>query len=164
MSLEIKGLEGMGPEERMEYLLSFAKALLETEKDPLALMSNLSAIIMGVVEDLNWAGFYLVQGKELVLGPFQGLPACTRLDYNTGVCAKAWRDQTLVRVDDVHAVADHIACDSASNSELVIPLLYQGSVYGVLDLDSPIKARFTPIEEEGIQRLVDLVQEAIYLK
>ncbi|MCD1147500.1 GAF domain-containing protein [Peptoniphilus sp. KCTC 25270] len=162
MSNEIKGIQNLSAEERMEYLHSFVKALLETEKDPIALMSNISAAIKGVVEDLNWAGFYLVQGKELVLGPFQGLPACTRLEYEVGVCAKAWREKRVVCIEDVHAVEDHVACDSASNSELVIPLFREEEVYGVLDLDSPIKGRFTLIEVEGFSRLGSLIQDYLY--
>lgn len=159
MSFELKGIENLDPKERMDFIYLFTKGQLETEKDKVALMSNISAIIMAVVPDLNWAGFYLVKEEELVLGPFQGLPACTRLKKEVGVCAKAWRDKKLVRVDDVHNFEGHVACDSASNSELVVPLLKNKEVYGVLDLDSPLKNRFTEIEEKGFQKLIDLIQD-----
>lgn len=159
MSFELKGIENLDPKERMDFIYLFTKGQLETEKDKIALMSNISAIIMAVVPDLNWAGFYLVKEEELVLGPFQGLPACTRLTKDVGVCAKAWRDKSLVRVDDVHNFEGHVACDSASNSELVVPLMKDGDVFGVLDLDSPLKSRFTEIEEEGFQNLVNLIEK-----
>ena len=159
MSFELKGTEGMSPKEQMDFLHLFARGQVENESDSIALMSNISAIIKAVVPDLNWAGFYIVKDDELVLGPFQGLPACTRLTKDVGVCAKAWRDKSLVRVDDVHNFEGHVACDSASNSELVVPLMKDGDVFGVLDLDSPLKSRFTEIEEEGFQNLVNLIEK-----
>lgn len=162
MSFNINKTENLNPKEQMDFMYLFAKGQIETEKDPIALMSNISAIIKSVVPDLNWAGFYLVKEDELVLGPFQGLPACTRLTKDVGVCAKAWRDKKLVRVDDVDDFEGHVVCDSESNSELVVPLIKDGEVFGVLDLDSPIKSRFTKIEEVGFQKLINLIQD--YLK
>ena len=147
---------------RMDELINYIKIQLDDENDPLALMSNISAFIMGTINDLNWAGFYLYKDSDLILGPFQGLPACTRLSLDKGVCAKAFNDKKITCVADVHDFADHIACDAASESELVIPLFYQGHVYGVLDLDSPKKARFSSIDLEGFEKIGKLIEEKIY--
>ena len=119
---------------------------------------------MGSIRDLNWAGFYFYKENQLVLGPFQGLPACTRLSLDKGVCAKAFCDEEVIKVDDVHEFIDHIACDSASESELVIPLFYDEKVYGVLDLDAPIKSRFTDIEVEGFAKIARLIEDKVYTK
>ena len=162
MNFELRGLENLDDKSRMEELIDFVKIQIDDESDNLALMSNISAFIMGAIKDLNWAGFYFYKEDELVLGPFQGLPACTRLSLDKGVCAKAFRDEKVTKVDDVHEFADHIACDSASESELVLPLFYKGKVYGVLDLDSPKKARFKDIEVEGFTKLAKLIEEKIY--
>ena len=162
MSFELKGLDKLSDQERMDELINFIKIQLDDELDSLALMSNISSFIMASVKNLNWAGFYFLKENELVLGPFQGLPACTRLALDKGVCAKAFRDEEITKVDDVHDFADHIACDSASESELVIPLFYQDKVYGVLDLDSPIKNRFTDIELDGFSKIGKLIEEKIY--
>ena len=131
-----------------KLMVQTAKAFVEGENDLIALLSNLSALIKAYVEDLNWAGFYLLKGKELVLGPFQGLPACTRIAEGKGVCGKAALSGKPVIVKDVSQFPGHIACDSASDSELVIPFFKNGSVYGVLDLDSPLPGRFSSFEAE----------------
>ena len=164
MSIEIRGVENLNDQERIDELINYVKIQLDDESDSLALMSNISSFIMATIKNLNWSGFYFYkqQEDELVLGPFQGLPACTRLSLDKGVCAKAYRDEEITKVDDVHEFADHIACDSASESELVIPLFDQGKVYGVLDLDSPIKNRFTDIEVEGFKKIGKLIEEKIY--
>ncbi len=159
MTFTLKGMDKMDDKARMAELLNFVKIQVEDEKDPLALMSNISAFIMSSTRDLNWAGFYLLKDGELVLGPFQGLPACTRLSLDKGVCAKAFNDKKITKVDDVHEFADHIACDSASESELVIPLFRDGKVYGVLDLDSPSKNRFTSLEVETFDQLARLIEK-----
>lgn len=164
MSIEIRGVENLNDQERIDELVNYVKIQLDDESDSLALMSNISSFIMATIKDLNWSGFYFYKQKEdeLVLGPFQGLPACTRLSLDKGVCAKAYRNEKITKVDDVHEFADHIACDSASESELVIPLFNQGKVYGVLDLDSPIKNRFTDIEVDGFKKIGELIEEKIY--
>ena len=162
MNFELRGLGNLDDKSRMEELINFVKIQIDDESDNLALMSNISAFIMGAIKDLNWAGFYFYKEDELVLGPFQGLPACTRLSLNKGVCAKAFRDEKVTKVDDVNEFADHIACDSASESELVLPLFYKGKVYGVLDLDSPKKSRFKDTEVEGFTKLAKLIEEKIY--
>lgn len=159
MSFTLKGTENLSVKEKYDFIKLFIKGQVRDESDSLALMANISAIIMALVSDLNWAGFYLVKGDQLVLGPFQGLPACTRLDYDKGVCAKAWRDKEPVLVEDVHAFPGHVACDSASNSELVIPLIKDGQVYGVLDLDSPKPARFTKDDQEEFVQIVEIFQD-----
>lgn len=161
MSFTLKGTENLSVKEKYDFIRLFIKGQVRDEKDPLALMANISAIIMALVSDLNWAGFYLVQGDQLVLGPFQGLPACTRLDYDNGVCAQAWRDKEPALVEDVHAFPGHVACDSASNSELVIPLIKDGEVYGVLDLDSPKPARFTKDDQEEFVQIVEIFQDSL---
>lgn len=159
MTFTLKGMDKMDDKARMAELLNFVKIQVDDEKDPLALMSNISAFIMSSTRDLNWAGFYLLKDGELVLGPFQGLPACTRLTLDKGVCAKAFNDKKITKVDDVHEFADHIACDSASESELVVPLFRDGKVYGVLDLDSPSKNRFTDLEVDTFDKLARLIEK-----
>lgn len=159
MNFTLKGMDKMDDKARMAELLNFVKIQVDDEKDKLALMSNISAFIMSSTRNLNWAGFYLLKNGELVLGPFQGLPACTRLSLDKGVCAKAFNDKKITKVDDVHEFADHIACDSASESELVIPLFRDGRVYGVLDLDSPKKNRFTSLEVETFDELARIIEK-----
>ena len=148
-------------EENYRIMLETAKAFTEDETDLIALLSNLSALIKVYVEDLNWAGFYLLKGGELVLGPFQGLPACTRIGEGKGVCGKAVLEGKPVIVDDVHQFPGHIACDSASVSEMVIPFFKDGKVYGVLDLDSPVPARFSALEAEYLGGLAKLISDFI---
>ena len=148
---------------KAQRLIDYLHEELKYESDPIALMANISAAIMIYIDRLNWAGFYIVRGEELVLGPFQGLPACSRLQKNKGVCAKAWQSGRAVKVDDVHQFPGHVACDSASQSELVIPLSYQGEVYAVLDLDSPEFARFTDLEAGFIQ-VGEMIEEALYFE
>lgn len=159
MTFTLKGMDKMDDKARMAELLNFVKIQVEDEKDKLALMSNISAFIMSSTRNLNWAGFYLLRNGELVLGPFQGLPACTRLTLDKGVCAKAFNDKKITKVDDIHEFAEHIACDSASESELVIPLFRDGKVYGVLDLDSPSKNRFNHLEVETFDKLARLIEK-----
>ena len=122
-------------------------ALLEGETDLVANLANASALIFDVVDDLNWVGFYLLKGDCLVLGPFQGKPACVRLPLGKGVCSAAVERDRMVVVPDVHAFAGHIACDSASRSEVVFPLHREGRVVAVLDIDSPVLDRFGPIAD-----------------
>lgn len=133
-------------------------ALLEGEPDPIANAANMSALIFDLVPDLNWAGFYFMRGPGLVLGPFQGKVACVRIPVGRGVCGAAVERKTSIVVPDVQAFPGHIACDSASRSELVVPLIRNGTAIGVLDLDSPRPDRFDEVDREGCERLV-----AIYL-
>jgi L-methionine (R)-S-oxide reductase len=129
-------------------------SLLDGERDAIANAANTSSLIFTTLPDLNWAGFYFLRNdKELVLGPFQGKPACVRIAVGRGVCGAAAAKRQTMLVKDVHAFADHIACDSASQSELVVPLLRDGQVIGVLDLDSPKLARFDGDDQAGIEVL-----------
>jgi L-methionine (R)-S-oxide reductase len=130
------------------------EGLLEGERDFIANAANIAALLFNSLPDLNWAGFYFLKDSdELVLGPFQGKPACVRIAKGRGVCGAAVLRRQAVRVDDVHDFPDHIACDSASRSELVIPLLKDAHVIGVLDLDSPRVGRFTAEDEAGLQQI-----------
>ena len=129
------------------------RALLSGERDLVANAANTSALLFDALPDLNWAGFYLYKSGELVLGPFQGKPACVRIALGKGVCGTAAARRETVLVEDVHAFPGHIACDSASNSEIVIPLVRGGELLGVLDLDSPKHARFGPADARGLEAL-----------
>jgi GAF domain-containing protein len=138
-------------------LLSALEALTAGEPDPIANMANAAALIWESLPDLNWAGFYRNIGDELVLGPFQGRPACIRIPFGTGVCGAAAASLQVQRVDDVHAFPGHIACDAASQSELVVPIVRDGQLLAVLDLDSPSPGRFTAADEAGCTALAALL-------
>ena len=143
-----------------EELLPLARALFEGERDVLANSANLAALLYHSLPELNWAGFYWLRGKELVLGPFQGRPACVRIGLGKGVCGTAAAERRTVIVPDVNAFAGHIACDSASRSELVVPVMQGGKVLGVLDLDSPRKERFTAEDAAALEAVVAAFVEA----
>ncbi|AYN12057.1 GAF domain-containing protein [Pseudomonas putida] len=134
-------------------LAAQVQALFADERDFIANAAQFSAFLYNQVDDLNWAGFYLNRNEELVLGPFQGQVACVRIPFSKGVCGAAAATRQTQRVEDVHAFPGHIACDSASNSELVIPLVKDGRLIGVLDLDSPTVGRFSEADEVGLERL-----------
>ena len=131
------------------------QAMLEGETDLIAGLANVSALVKCYLAEVNWAGFYFLKGQELVLGPFQGLPACARIGWGKGVCGRAVLDQKPVLVPDVHAFSGHIACDSASASEIVVPLFKGGRVFGVLDIDSPRQGRFLQADADYIARACD---------
>lgn len=131
-----------------------ADAISAGEPDGIANMANIAALVWQAVPDLNWAGFYRFDGRELVLGPFQGKSACIRIALDKGVCGAAARTRTTQLVEDVHAFPGHIACDAASRSELVVPILDGNRLVGVLDLDSPSPARFTPADAAGAEALI----------
>lgn len=141
-------------------ILAQLEALTESERDTIANLSNASAVLNLNLEDLNWVGFYLVQGNELVLGPFQGKPACIRIAFGKGVCGTAAATDTTQLVPDVHAFPGHIACDGASNSEIVIPMHHEGKLVAVLDIDSPLPDRFSPEDQAGLERCVALLEKA----
>jgi len=127
------------------------------------LLANVSALLYDALPDLNWAGFYLMKDGELVLGPFQGKPACIHIPVGRGVCGTAVSRDCVQRVADVHAFPGHIACDSASSSEIVLPLHQQGRVIGVLDIDSPLFNRFSAEDQQGLQRIVGVLEETLCL-
>ena len=141
-------------------LLKQLEALLTTEKDLQATAANLSSFLYNNLEQVNWLGFYYQQGDELVLGPFHGQPACTRLKIGHGVCGTAFANQKSEVVDDVHAFDGHVACDAASESEIVVPF-YTDEINGVLDVDSPVKNRFSAAEKEFFESVVDIFVHAI---
>ena len=145
-----------GKPELYRDLATQLAALLAGEADLVANAANMAALIYHGLSDLNWAGFYFRRGEELVLGPFQGRPACVRIPIGSGVCGTAAARTETVLVADVHDFPGHIACDPASRSELVVPLIEAGQVSGVLDLDSPLPARFDAADQEGCERLVAL--------
>ena len=142
-------------------LVAAADALTAGEPDAVANMANLAALIREWVPDLNWAGFYRLLGEELVLGPFSGKPACIRIPLGQGVCGTAAAEQATQLVPDVHAFPGHIACDAASRSELVVPVLRAGEVVAVIDLDSPLPGRFDADDQAGIEALAQLIAARI---
>lgn len=129
-------------------------ALSEDSNHFIPLMSNVSAVLYSELDDVNWAGFYLVMDGALILGPFQGKVACVRIEKGRGVCGTAWDSDSIQVVPDVHAFPGHIACDSASRSEIVIPIHREGEVVGVLDIDSPVRDRFSENDRIGLEALV----------
>ena len=135
-------------------LVAQAQSLIADEPDLIANMANLSALLFNEMPDLNWSGFYILRQGELVLGPFQGKPACVRIAVGKGVCGTAVATGEIQLVPDVHAFAGHIACDAASNSEIVLPVRHQGNIIAVLDIDSPSLARFDAADQQGLAELV----------
>lgn len=131
-------------------------ALLSGERDRIANAANTAALIFTSLPDINWAGFYFLKGQQLIVGPFQGKPACVRIAIGRGVCGAAAAQRTTLRIADVHAFADHIACDAASKSEIVIPLLRGSDLLGVLDIDSPLQARFDAVDQHGLETLANI--------
>ncbi|EGQ9889610.1 GAF domain-containing protein [Vibrio cholerae] len=147
--------------EQYQRLTKQAVALLEGETNLIANLANLSALLNMELTELNWVGFYLMQENELVLGPFQGKPACVRIPVGRGVCGTAVAENKVQRVYDVHQFEGHIACDAASNSEIVIPFSINGKVAGVLDIDSPNIGRFSEIDGQGLTYLMSEVEKLL---
>lgn len=141
-------------EENYDLVIKQLHALLEGESNRIANLSNASALLNQFLERINWVGFYLMEDGELVLGPFQGLPACVRIAVGRGVCGSAVKDKKTYLVDDVHAFPGHIACDAASQSEIVVPMMKDGEVIGVLDIDSPEKSRFDETDKAKLEEFV----------
>ena len=142
------------------HLQSQLRGLLHGERDLLANTANMAALLYHGLPNVNWAGFYRLMGSELVLGPFQGNPACVRLQMGKGVCAAAAERRETVIVPDVHDFPGHIACDAASRSEIVVPVIRDGTLLGVLDIDSPVKDRFDPTDQAGLELMVAMLVEA----
>jgi len=154
-------LSGSKPEQ-YEQLLAQARALVHGERDRIANAANLSALVYHALPQLNWVGFYFFDGTELVVGPFQGLPACVRIPLDKGVCGAAATSRQTQRIADVHAFPGHIACDSASNSELVVPLVTsKGELIGVFDLDSPVQDRFDVEDQHGLEAIARAFVESL---
>jgi L-methionine (R)-S-oxide reductase len=159
--IKLEALSKMKDEDRYKYMLILLEGQLSSEKDSLANLCNAAAIIKAAMERLNWVGFYILRGNHLVLGPFQGLPACNRIEIGKGVCGTSAYERKLMRIEDVHLFPGHIACDCASNSEIVIPIINCDKVYGVLDLDSPEKGRFGELEEKYLIKFVEKLNKYI---
>ena len=137
-----------------ELVIKQLRALSEGESNTIANLANASALLNQFLNEVNWVGFYLMEDDELVLGPFQGLPACVRIPLGKGVCGTAAQNQRTERIEDVHAFPGHIACDAASQSEIVVPMVKDGKLLGVLDIDSPIKNRFDEIDQQYLEEFV----------
>lgn len=147
----------------MDYqkLVTQVRALTEGVPHVISNLANTSAAIWQEMENINWAGFYLLEQGKLVLGPFQGKPACIEIPVGKGVCGAAVKEKRTIRVEDVHAFPGHIACDSASNSEIVVPIFKNETIYGVLDIDSPYVARFTEEDQRGLEQLVRELEKTL---
>ena len=145
----------------MDSLVLHLKALVENVPYPLANLSNAAALLYNTLENINWAGFYLMQDGKLVLGPFQGKPACTVIPIGKGVCGTAVLKNETQLVPDVHAFPGHIACDGASKSEIVIPLRKNGQIIGVLDIDSPVLSRFTQEDKQILEQFCSVLETVI---
>ncbi|MCL1037521.1 GAF domain-containing protein [Shewanella corallii] len=139
-----------------------AEALLTGETNMIAAMANFSALVNEALPELNWVGFYIREGEQLVLGPFQGKVACARIPWGRGVCGTAAATNTTQLIDDVHSFEGHIACDSASNAEIVVPVRHKGEVVAVLDIDSPEFNRFDDIDRQGLEALVKTLESALF--
>lgn len=144
-----------------ELMLSQLKALLEDEHDMIANMANTSALLNESLPDINWVGFYLYKNEELILGPFQGKVACVHIPLDKGVCGKSARTRQTICVEDVHTFPGHIACDCASRSEIVIPLIKKDTLLGVLDIDSPQLARFSEEDAQCLQKAADILLQSL---
>lgn len=160
MSFATQTLSGSKPEQYAQ-LVAQARALIQGESDRVANAANLAALVYHALPDLNWVGFYFYDGAELVVGPFQGLPACVRIALDKGVCGAAARTRQTQRVADVEAFPGHIACDAASRSELVVPLVHDGELIGVFDLDSPRDNRFDEEDQQGLEAIAQAFLDAL---
>lgn len=160
MSFATQTLSGSKPEQYAQ-LVAQARALIQDEPDRVANAANVAALVYHALPDLNWAGFYFYDGTELVVGPFQGLPACVRIALDKGVCGAAARTRQTQRVADVEAFPGHIACDAASRSELVVPLVRNGELIGVFDLDSPRVNRFDEDDQQGLEAVAAAFLESL---
>ena len=147
--------------EMYAHICEQLKEITEPEEEEVAVLANTSALLKMFLDQTNWVGFYLWKKEQLVLGPFQGKPAVTRIEKGQGVCGTAVLEEKLQRVDDVHSCCNHIACDFASASEIVVPIWKKGELFGVLDIDSPIEARFDGEDEEGLLEVTKLLSELL---
>lgn len=159
---DINKFSSMDTKDKYDLMLHYLKSLITGNESKITKLANASALINAVVGRMNWCGFYLDNRSFLELGPFQGLPACTRIEYNRGVCGKAFTTKKSLKIDNVHAFEDHIACDSRTNSELVIPIIKDCVCLGVLDMDSEDPARFTDLELEYLEKAVEIISDCIF--
>ncbi|GBQ99378.1 GAF domain-containing protein [Gluconobacter cerinus] len=145
----------------VEDLVETVESVVASETDQIANMANIAALLFEALPDINWAGFYLFKDDQLVLGPFQGRLACTRIPLGKGVCGTVAQQKTTLVVPDVHAFPGHIACDAASASEIVVPILHDGNLIGVLDIDSPVKNRFDAEDQAMIEKIVSAFEKTL---
>lgn len=144
-----------------ELITAQVQALISGETDIIANMANVAAVLFNNLHQVNWAGFYLFKQDQLVLGPFQGQPACIRIPMGKGVCGTAAQSRKTLVVEDVHEFEGHIACDAASNSEIVVPIIVNDMLVGVLDIDSPVTQRFDADDQRGVEAIVNHLQESV---
>ncbi|KWW20078.1 hypothetical protein AS888_06575 [Peribacillus simplex] len=146
-------------EKNYELVQKQLYALVEDETNRIANLSNAAALLNQFLDEVNWVGFYLYEEDQLILGPFQGLPACVRIPMGRGVCGTSAATAKTLRIEDVHQFPGHIACDAASRSEIVIPLMQEGNLIGVLDIDSPITNRFDEIDQQGLEKFAEILSK-----
>lgn len=158
---DIKVFENMSTESKLDNMLIMLEGLVQDDDLPITKLCNASALINALVGRINWCGFYLVKDNVLVLGPFQGMPACTKIEIGKGVCGTAALNEKTLLINDVHSFKEHIACDAASNSEIVIPIIKDDKLMGVLDLDSAELERFTEIEKNYLEKSVTILNKYI---
>lgn len=144
-------------EKKYELVQKQLSALIEDETNRIANLSNAAALLNQFLDEINWVGFYLYEEGQLILGPFQGLPACVRIPMGKGVCGTSAATEKTLRIEDVHQFPGHIACDAASRSEIVIPLMKDGKLIGVLDIDSPVTDRFDEIDQQGLEKFAEIL-------
>ncbi|MGE8017577.1 GAF domain-containing protein [Peribacillus frigoritolerans] len=144
-------------EKNYELVQKQLLALIEDETNRIANLSNAAALLNQFLDEINWVGFYLYEEDQLILGPFQGLPACVRIPMGKGVCGTSAAIEKTLRIEDVHQFPGHIACDAASRSEIVIPLMKDGKLLGVLDIDSPITDRFDEMDQQGLEKFAEIL-------
>lgn len=144
-------------EKNYELVQKQLLALIEDETNRIANLSNAAALLNQFLDEINWVGFYLYEEDQLILGPFQGLPACVRIPMGRGVCGTSAATEKTLRIEDVHQFPGHIACDAASRSEIVIPLMKDGKLLGVLDIDSPITGRFDEMDQQGLEKFAEIL-------
>lgn len=158
---DINVFENMSTESKLDNMLVMLEGLMQDDDLPITKLCNASALINALIGRINWCGFYLIKNNVLILGPFQGMPACTKIQVGKGVCGIAALKKETLLIDDVHKFEGHIACDAASNSELVIPIIKENKLIGVLDLDSTEFKRFTQIEKDYLEKAVSVLNKYI---
>ena len=158
---DIKVFENMSIESKLDNMLLMLEGLIQDEDLPLTKLCNASALINALIGRINWCGFYIVKNNSLILGPFQGMPACTKIEIGKGVCGTAALKKETILINDVHKFEGHIACDAASNSEIVVPIVKDDKLIGVLDLDSDEFGRFTEVEKDYLERAIDILNNHI---
>lgn len=158
---DINVFNNMSTEEKLDNMLLMLEGLIQGNDSDITKLCNASALINALIGRVNWCGFYLVKDNKLLLGPFQGMPACTKIEIGSGVCGLAAKTQKTLLIKNVHEFKDHIACDAASNSEIVIPIISNNILYGVLDLDSEELNRFSELEQKYLEKAVEILNKYI---